>query len=106
MRCDSSSRLFADACCCSVKRGKSSKVVSHVYQAAAAIIGTEAHSWKKARGKTAIRRAVNACGQRGIPHLYSLDALMPVTRCIVSNMSKQAFDACCKGGKSWHIHRT
>ena len=50
---------------------RSNKVVSQVYQAAAAIDGTEAHPWKKARGKTAIRRAVNACGQRGIPHIYS-----------------------------------
>ena len=85
----------------STSPNKPNKVILQVYRAAAAINGTEAHLGKKADDKSGIKRAVNTYGSLvvSVEYLtYMLDALMYVTPFMLSNMSKRAFDVCCRYG--------
>ena len=68
--------------------GRSNKVVSQVNQAAAAISGTEAHPWKKASGKSGPSSELSMLVVSVEYFTYTLDAFMPVTPCMVSNMSR------------------
>ena len=82
---------------CSSSEGEHDKV----NQAAAAIHGTEANHWKKAGGKSGHQASCHRLWLSVEYLTYTLDALMPVTPCMVSNMSKRAFDACCRCGKAF-----
>ena len=82
---------------------RSNKVVSQVYQAAAALNGTEAHPWEESRWQKRKSSELSTLVVSVEYLTYTLNALMPVIPCTVSNMSKRAFDACCR---NWHIHWT